>query len=39
MNGSPDDEEHNENVAQPQIVNAVDDQHILNRIITENETQ
>ena len=40
MNGSPDNEEHeSENVAQPEIVNTVDDQHILNRIITENEIQ
>ena len=40
MNNSPNDEEHeSENVAQPQIVNAVDDQHIINRIITEKEIQ
>ena len=40
MNGTPNNEEHEyENVAQPQIINAVDDQHILNRIITENEIQ
>ena len=30
MNSSPNDEEdESENVTQPQIVNAVDDQHIL----------
>ena len=40
MNSSPSNEEHeSENVVQPQIVNVVDDQHILNRFITENEMQ
>ena len=39
-NSSPNKEEHeSDNVVQPQIVNVVDDQHILNRIITENEIQ
>ena len=40
MNSSPNKEEHeSNNVVQTQIVNVVDDQHILNRIITENEIQ
>ena len=37
---SPNNEEYeSESVVQPQIVNVVDEQHILNRIITENEIQ
>ena len=40
MNSSPNKEEHeSDNVVQPQIVNVADDQHILNRIITDNEIQ
>ena len=40
MNSSPNNEEHeSENVVQLQIVNVVNDQLILNRIITENEIQ
>ena len=40
MNSSPNNEEHeSENLAQSQIVNTVDDQRILNRIIAENEIQ
>ena len=38
MNSSPNYEEHeSENVAQPQTVNAVDNQQILNKITTENK--
>ena len=40
MNSSPNDEGHeSENLAQLQTVNSVDDQQILNRIITEKEIQ